>query len=287
MIVPLLTGGQELANLLNEAEELQVQYETQGHQQKDLDELGRSSGTNITNVTGPLCTVANYIAGINNQIGRVRHSVTARANEIRTMDEKWNQFDQERTRLMKCLQQAKTAVSEIRVRENTLQGVEQLLPTIGSLLNEMDTYKETKESLKSTGRVLIQLSPSSLSSVQNAMALADSEWEVLHHMLMDRRNQCQEIITLWNECHEGRGPIDNVIQEAVETCRQQGRVNDLSETAGMNEQCRSALDKVRRTRLMLDNLLTKCNQLHNKLDNIDGFDTQAIRQEMVALQKVL
>ena len=203
------------------------------------------------------------------------------------MDEKWSQFDIERNRLMKYLQEAKTATSDIRVSDNTLEGVKRLLPTIGSLLDEMDAYKETKESLQSTGRVLIQLSPSSLSSVQNTLALADTEWEVLQHMLLDRRNQCQEVITLWNECREGRGPIDKVIHDAVETCQDQGHVNDLSEAAGMNEQCRNALDKVRRTRLMLDNLLTKCNQLHNKLDHIDGFDTHAIRQEMIALQKVL
>ena len=203
------------------------------------------------------------------------------------MDEKWSQFDIERNRLMKYLQEAKTATSDIRVSDNTLEGVKQLLPTISSLLDEMDAYKETKESLQSTGRVLIHLSPSSLSSVQNTLALADTEWEVLQHMLLDRRNQCQEVIALWNECREGRGPIDKVIHDAVETCQGQGHVNDLSEAAGMNEQCRNALDKVRRTRLMLDNLLTKCNQLHNKLDHIDGFDTHAIRQEMIALQKVL
>ena len=191
----MVAGGQELANLLNEAEELQNQCEAQGIQLKDLDDLGRSSGTSVASASVPHCTVATFITAIDSQIGRVRHSVTSRANEIRTMDEKWSQFDEGRIRLMKYLQRAKTATCDIGVGDNTLEGVEQLLPVIAALLDEMEGHKETKESLQSAGRVLIQLSPSSLSSVQNTMAQANTEWEVLLHMLLDRRNQCQEIKT--------------------------------------------------------------------------------------------
>ena len=275
-----------MANLLSEAEELQNQCEAQGQQCSDLDELGRASGTVISQ-RGCCCDVASFLSAVDTQIGRVRRSVTSRANEIRTMDEKWNQFETGRIQLMKWLHQAKTNTLEaLLVKENSLAGIQHLLPAIESILEEMKTQEAVKESLQAAGRLLIQLSPSSLNSVQNTMAVADTEWEVLQHMLLERQHQCQEIIALWNECRQGRIPVDDVIRDALETCSRQGGANHLPQAAAMNEQCRTALDKVRRTRLVLDNLLTKCNQLHNKLDNVDGFDTQPLRQQMVALQQV-
>ena len=274
--------------MLNEAEDLQGQCEAQQHQLMELDQLGQSSGTTIKlGISRDPCSVTSFVGGTEKQIGKVRDSVTARANEIRTMDEKWSQFENERTYLMEWLRSAKNTADHLVASENGLAGVEALLPAVGSLLAEMNLQEANKESLHKSGRYLIELSPSSLSSVQNSMAVADTEWEVLLHTLLELQNQYSDIVTTWRECQEARAPLYAIISSAVEMCEsvQDQHPNDLAEAIKLNDQCRKSLDNLRRSRLMLENLTGKTNQLHNKLDKIHQFDSEPLRQEMAALQR--
>lgn len=281
-------GAQELAHLLSEADEVQLQCDAQLNQCADLDQLGRSSQTSFKQglATSP-CTVANFVGQVEKQIGRVRNLVTARTNEIRELDDKWSQFEIEREKLLHQLQDVKSSADELSATENSLTGIESFLPVISSLLSDMKRLETDKELLHKAGKHLTQLSSATLGSVQNKLGSVDSEYDAIQRILIELQSQCQDILVLWKECSDARHSIHAVVRNArqVSDDLQDRQPDDLDEAVKLSEQCKKSNEKLRKCRAPLDSLVNKSGHLHDRLDRLRGFDTKALRQELAELQR--
>ena len=280
--------AQELAHLLTEAEEMQAQCKTQKAQFTDLDELSRKSSTSVkSGVMSESCSVGSIVGNVDQQIAKIRSLVTARTSEIHLLDEKWSDFEDIRSKLVSWIRDSKNAVDLLSVSENTLGGLEQIVGTVETLLAETKTQLSNRDQLQKLGKEMTQLSPASLGSVQNTIAMVDTEWEVLQHLLLETQTQFDDVICLWEECVEARRPIYALISEcrAVSESVQDQRPNDMSEVTTLSDRCRKSFDCLRKSRIALDSLLSKTNQLHNKLEHVKNFNTNQLRQEMAELQK--
>ena len=280
-------GAQELAHLLSEAEEVQLQCDNQASKWAHLDDKSRSCGLLLSD------TVDGFVGRIEKQISRVRQLVTSRTNEIRQLDDKWSEFESEREELMQRLCDAKTSAeqltSSVPVITDLSDITDQLVPVINELLAETKSIGMDKEALHKTGKTLTQLSPDNLGSVQNTLTGVDTEWEALRRMLLDKQTQCDEIGTLWRECSDARVPIEAAINDGrrvLEGMADRQPPADLSEAVALNDQCRKSSDQLRKCRLPLDHLTTRSAQLHDKLDRLlSSVDTTALRLEINNLQR--
>ena len=281
-------GAQELAHLLTEAEEVQLQCDAQLSQYADLDKLTRSSQTAIkVGLSTHPCTVASFVGQVEKQICRVRDLVTARTNEIRQLDEKWSQFETERDGLLQQLKEIKSNADGLSATENSLIGIERFLPAIDSLLDGTKLLETDKESLHKAGKHLTQLSPATLGSVQNKLSSIDNEYDGIQRTLLDLKSAINDILALWKECSEARVPIYSVVSNARQVCEdlQDQQPNDLNEAVKLSDQCRKSVEQLRKCRAPLDSLIIKSGHLHERLDRISGFDTRLLRQEMAELQR--
>ena len=283
-------AAQELAHLLSEADEVQAQCDAQLTLCGDLDQLSRSCRTSLKQSTGlsnnDPCTVANFVGQVEKQIGRVRQLVTNRTNEIRQLDEKWSHFEDQRDGLVQQLGDVRASIDGLSAKENSLQGIQALLPTIESLLDRTKKLETDKESLHKAGKFLTQLSQATLGSVQNKLGLVDNEFEAVHRTLLDLQSQFIDIQSLWKELHDGQQPIDAVINDVRRVCQefQDAHPQDVDDVVQMATRCRKSMDQLRKCRAPLDSLAIKRAHLHDKLDTIPGFNTQSMRCEMENVQ---
>jgi nesprin-1 len=281
-------GAQELAHLLTEADEVQTQCEAQLSQCDDLDQLTSSSGTVIKQGLSPKpCTVASFIGQVEKQIGRVRDLVTDRTNQIRQLDEKWSQFEKERDGLLKQLQAIKSNADGLSASENNQKGVERFLPAISSLLNQTKQLETNKEALHKAGKYLTQLSSATLGSVQSKLSSVDSEFDVIQRKLLEQQTQCNDILGLWKECSDARGPLYTVISNAgqVRIDNQDRQPDDLNEAVQLSDQCRKSVEQLRKNRAPLDSFVIKSGYLHDRLDHLPGFDSRLLREEVADMQQ--
>lgn len=255
-------------------------------QNADLDQLTTSSGTTVKIESSP-CTVSSLVGLTQKQIDRIRDQVTARTNEIRELDEKWVQFDGEKGLLVQKIQDVKTSVEQLRPIGSSLDGIEGLLPKIEQLLTEAKRLEKDKESLHKAGKHLTQLSPASLGLVQNTLTSVDADWDGLLGMLLNMQTQTNNIIASWKECSAGRIPLNATINNARQIAdnMKDRQPVDLAEAVTLNEQCRKSVEKLRKGRAPLDNLMVKTGKLHDKLDRIPDFDTSPLRLQDAELQR--
>lgn len=281
-------GAQELAHLLGEADEVQIQCEAQLSQYADLDQLTSSSGTIIKQGLSPKpCTVVSFVGQVEKQIGRVRDLVTDRTNQIRQLDEKWSQFEKEREGLLRQLQVIKSNADGLSASENNLNGIERFLPAISSLLDQTKRLETNKESLHKSGKYLTQLSSATLGSVQSKLSSVDNEFDAIQRKLLEQQNQCNDILGLWKECSDARGPIYNVISNAgqVRSDNHDRQPDDLNEAVQLSDQCRKSVEQLRKCRAPLDSLVIKSGHLHDRLDRLPGFDSRLLREEVAEMQQ--
>ena len=281
-------GAQELAHLLGEADEVQIQCEAQLSQYADLDQLTSSSGTIIKQGLSPKpCTVVSFVCQVEKQIGRVRDLVTDRTNQIRQLDEKWSQFEKEREGLLRQLQVIKSNADGLSASENNLNGIERFLPAISSLLDQTKRLETNKESLHKSGKYLTQLSSATLGSVQSKLSSVDNEFDAIQRKLLEQQNQCNDILGLWKECSDARGPIYNVISNAgqVRSDNHDRQPDDLNEAVQLSDQCRKSVEQLRKCRAPLDSLVIKSGHLHDRLDRLPGFDSRLLREEVAEMQQ--
>ena len=281
-------GAQELAHLLGEADEVQIQCEAQLSQYADLDQLTSSSGTIIKQGLSPKpCTVVSFVGQVEKQIGRVRDLVTDRTNQIRQLDEKWSQFEKEREGLLQQLQVIKSNADGLSASENNLNGIERFLPAISSLLDQTKRLETNKESLHKSGKYLTQLSSATLGSVQSKLSSVDNEFDAIQRKLSEQQNQCNDILGLWKDCSDARGPIYNVISNAgqVRSDNHDRQPDDLNEAVQLSDQCRKSVEQLRKCRAPLDSLVIKSGHLHDRLDRLPGFDSRLLREEVAEMQQ--
>ena len=274
--------------MLGEADEVQIQCEAQLSQYADLDQLTSSSGTIIKQGLSPKpCTVVSFVGQVEKQISRVRDLVTDRTNQIRQLDEKWSQFEKEREGLLRQLQVIKSNADGLSASENNLNGIERFLPAISSLLDQTKRLETNKESLHKSGKYLTQLSSATLGSVQSKLSSVDNEFDAIQRKLLEQQNQCNDILGLWKECSDARGPIYNVISNAgqVRSDNHDRQPDDLNEAVQLSDQCRKSVEQLRKCRAPLDSLVIKSGHLHDRLDRLPGFDSRLLREEVAEMQQ--
>ena len=280
-------GAQELAHLLNEAEEVQLQCDGQSSKWGHLDDKSRSSGLLLSD------TVGGFVGRVEKQIGKVRELVTSRTNEIRQLDDKWSEFESEREALSQRLNDVRTSAQQLTASVPVITELtditDRLVPVITDLLAETKSIGMDKETMHKTGKVLTQLSPANLGLVQSALTGVDSEWDALRRMLLDKQTQCDEIAVIWRECCDARTPIVAAINEGrrvLEGMADRQPPADLSEAVALNDQCRKSSDQLRKCRLPLDHLTSRSALLHDKLDRLlSSVDTTSLRLETNNLQR--
>ena len=265
-----------------------MQCDARAAQCADLDELTKSSGTVIKQGIYPDdCTVPSLVHEVESKIARVRDQVTARTDEIRQLDGQWSRFEDERGGLAQRMKATKNAAESLRPAQNDIEGIQRLMPSIDELLEQTKQLETDKVSLHKAGKHLTQLSPASLGSVQNTLASADAEWDDLFRLLTAKKAQCNDVAALWRECSDARHPLYAVISDARQVSEDlEDRLpNDLAQATEMGDQCRRSIEQLRKARSPLDALVVKSGQLHAKLDQIQGFDTRPLREEMDEIQR--
>ena len=240
-------GAQELAHLLHEAEEVQLQWDGQSSKWGHLDDKSRSSGLLLSD------TVGGFVGRVEKQIGKVRELVTSRTNEIRQLDYKWSEFESEGEALSQRLNDVRTSAQQLTASVPVITELtditDRLVPVITDLLAETKSIGMDKETMHKTGKVLTQLSPANLGLVQSALTGVDTEWDALRRMLLDKQTQCDEIAVIWRECCDARTPIVAAINEGrrvLEGMADRQPPADLSEAVALNDQCRKSSDQLRK-----------------------------------------
>lgn len=280
-------GAQELAHLLGEADEVQLQCDTQLSENADLDQVTRSSETVIKlGLSATPCTVVSFVGQVEKQINRVRGLVTDRTNQIRQLDEKWSQFEKEREKVLQQLQAIKSEADGLSASESNLSGVEHFLPAIRALLDRTKQLEIEKELLHKVGKHLSQLSSTTLGSIQSKLSSVDNEYDVIQRKLLEQQTQCNDILSLWKECVDAKLPIQTTISSAAKVCNdvQDRQPDDLNEAVQLSDQCRKSVEQLRKCRAPIDSLAIKRGHLHDRLDRLSGFDPSNMRKEMAGMQ---
>lgn len=229
--------------------------------------------------TGSPRTADNLVRDIEVKSINLKTQLTEKLDGLEKLKGHWNHFNELQKQVTKEITTIQTKFQKIVSGVKKFNDIDGAIDDLNKLLDVEAEKVPLRENLRKEALQLIKEDIKNVSTIQNALAEIDNEWDKNHEAIKEQKLKYAEVIFAWKEFQESRERVEKEISKISQMCDGLESPNDSIQANLNNDRVKKALEALKKSKVALDKMDSKASSIVKKSDFIQGIEPE-IRNEL-------
>lgn len=231
--------------------------------------------------TGRIMSPTSLVKEIEVKAEALLNQVTTKRDLVQKVGARWDKFNLQHNALSEVLHNVQSVLSDmaqkpVPLTEATIQDITEQLDSLDAELKEKQSIRKE---LREEGLHLMREDQPNMSTIQNALSAADSNWDQVVNSVRDTKNKYILLSSTLQELKNFTVAFDREMGRAEQLYNQcKDAPNDYIQTAQSLDRAKKSYEILKRSKGLLDQMDMIKQSILNQASTLGGFDTTPVEE---------
>lgn len=237
--------------------------------------------------TGRIMSPTSLVKEIDVKAEALLSQVTTKRDLVQKVGARWDKFNVQHTALIEVLQNVQSVLSDMAhkplpLTEVTIQDQTEQLDKLDA---DMKEKQSIRKELREEGLHLMREDQPNMGTIQNALAVADNNWDQVVNAVRDTKNRYILLSSTLQELKNFSVAFDREMNRSEQLFQESTDApNDYVQTAQSLDRAKKAYEILKRSKGLMDQMEVIKQSVLNQASTLGGFDTAPLEDAFATSQ---